>query len=484
MFCPKCGAKNVDGAKFCSSCGVPLTRGNVPANGTQPTGGWNGAPAGAGSQGFGGQQYAQPYGGSPTGPALGQAAQGFSPNTAMPPKRRPWVVPVAIAACLVVVAVILLRVVGVSVNGSSSSKGGVAVMDGLQVGPVSFGGVTMGNTASNYANGAPSVSDGTYDYFYTYSYSTGKGGICRAAKDGSGVKTILDRPSDMKGNYGQFSLDGDTLFYLSAENQEYLGKDIYSIHSVKTDGSDDREIYTLSYSSSDSSGVYRVYLYDSRLYVVTYSYNSDNSTTSYEILTMDEDGSNQRKAGSFTTTWGSPFVTKDRAYYYKMDFDSDSDHPTGMVYAQNLDGSDSQVIYSSRDSVMYVNSPYIVDGKIYAEENNSSTGKYSVVCIDADGSNASTVYSHDQDDESLSLAGVTHGCLYVFDYKYDDDDNVVERAPLDGSATTTIPGVSNFYYVTVNEAGDHLLAIGYSDNGTTTTYTIDFNGDILQSYVN
>ncbi len=24
MFCPKCGTKNVDGAKFCAACGAPL----------------------------------------------------------------------------------------------------------------------------------------------------------------------------------------------------------------------------------------------------------------------------------------------------------------------------------------------------------------------------------------------------------------------------------------------------------------------------
>ena len=29
MFCPKCGTKNVDGAKFCTGCGAPL--GPAPA---------------------------------------------------------------------------------------------------------------------------------------------------------------------------------------------------------------------------------------------------------------------------------------------------------------------------------------------------------------------------------------------------------------------------------------------------------------------
>ena len=27
MFCPKCGAEQPDGAKFCGSCGVPLQGG-------------------------------------------------------------------------------------------------------------------------------------------------------------------------------------------------------------------------------------------------------------------------------------------------------------------------------------------------------------------------------------------------------------------------------------------------------------------------
>lgn len=36
MFCPKCGTKNVDGAKFCTGCGAPL--GPAPMTAATPTG--------------------------------------------------------------------------------------------------------------------------------------------------------------------------------------------------------------------------------------------------------------------------------------------------------------------------------------------------------------------------------------------------------------------------------------------------------------
>ena len=33
MFCPKCGAQNPDGAKFCGSCGAAISA-NAPAHAT------------------------------------------------------------------------------------------------------------------------------------------------------------------------------------------------------------------------------------------------------------------------------------------------------------------------------------------------------------------------------------------------------------------------------------------------------------------
>ncbi|QIA33763.1 zinc-ribbon domain-containing protein [Collinsella aerofaciens] len=30
MFCPACGTKNPDDARFCASCGKPLPQGGVP----------------------------------------------------------------------------------------------------------------------------------------------------------------------------------------------------------------------------------------------------------------------------------------------------------------------------------------------------------------------------------------------------------------------------------------------------------------------
>ncbi|WP_374041969.1 zinc ribbon domain-containing protein [uncultured Parolsenella sp.] len=34
MFCPKCGTKNEDEAKFCGSCGAPLSDPGISATGT------------------------------------------------------------------------------------------------------------------------------------------------------------------------------------------------------------------------------------------------------------------------------------------------------------------------------------------------------------------------------------------------------------------------------------------------------------------
>lgn len=53
MFCPKCGAKNEDGTKFCSSCGAPLSDPGIGAAGnTDTTGAAGGTSSSAANKGL------------------------------------------------------------------------------------------------------------------------------------------------------------------------------------------------------------------------------------------------------------------------------------------------------------------------------------------------------------------------------------------------------------------------------------------------
>jgi hypothetical protein len=458
MFCPRCGARNVDNARFCSSCGAPLGVRNIPPAGT-------GENPGTGA--WGGQQPVQPVPGA------------ASPAPARPRGRLRWVVPTVAAACLVVAAFVMLCVVGVSLNGGPSSRGGVAVMDAFQVGPVSFGGVRMGNTASNYANGAMAVSDGTYDYFF----SAEKGGICRAAKDGSGVNVIVPRPDIPPYTVSGFSLDEDTLFYKVTQDNVDSDGVVDTIRAVKTNGGDDHEVCSFKHEHGYfiTGGVY---LYDGRLYALDLANVTDDLTYSYDVWTMDEDGSNKSKIGTFSTVAGTyaPFLTKDKMYFCQTE---NGDHGHGSVYVQDLDGSDRQQLYTSSTGTLY-GTPLVVDGKIYVDGHDYDNEKYQVIRMNADGSDASTIYTHDAaETDTTYIEAVTHGSAYVF-CRNGEDDGTVARVPLDGSPTTeaSVPGSNLLEWI--YEAGDHLVVMrgnSYLVFDDIAIYTTDFDGNKLQDYV-
>ena len=112
MFCPKCGTKNVDGAKFCQKCGQPLTQssatGTQPIPSANPTTQVNGQMPNAGS--FGTNSAMPPY-----TPAAGTGTMG----TAVKPKSKAPVF--AIIGAIAVAAVLL--VVFLVVPAISSSNG-------------------------------------------------------------------------------------------------------------------------------------------------------------------------------------------------------------------------------------------------------------------------------------------------------------------------------------------------------------------------
>lgn len=103
MFCPKCGAQNPDGAKFCKGCGAPL----------------------------GGRPAAAPYAGAPTpgaAPTPGMPAaapvSGAAPTPAMGPRLK-----ARVPAIVAVVAIAAVLVVGLA-----TSWFGLAENDGLKAG--------------------------------------------------------------------------------------------------------------------------------------------------------------------------------------------------------------------------------------------------------------------------------------------------------------------------------------------------------------
>lgn len=112
MFCPKCGTKNADGAKFCQKCGQPLkqsgTAGIQSIPDTNPS-----------AQANGPMTNAESFGASPTVPPYTPAAEAGPMGTAVKPKSK---VPVFAIIGTIAVAAVLL-VVFLVVPTISSSNG-------------------------------------------------------------------------------------------------------------------------------------------------------------------------------------------------------------------------------------------------------------------------------------------------------------------------------------------------------------------------
>lgn len=460
MFCPNCGAKNRDGAKFCVECGAPLSRKADQAVATAPTDAREVPIASSAATD------AQP------------TMQSTPPRTGGKSKR--WIIPAVIVAALAAAALAIVQVVGVSVDGGPSSKGAVAVTGGTRIGSLTFGGTPMGNTASNYASGGLSVSDDSYDYFY----SSIQGGICRAAKDGSSVDVISEREPGWNGWASHFSLDGSTLFY---ENDDYsTNSTTYSVHAVNADGSNDRTIYSISSASNAGSTIEDVYLYDHMVYVLVSTLDSDTMRTTFGIWAMNEDGSNQHQAGGYTSDSGGgiPFLAKDKVYFCHTPPSSDGSSTNGEVYVQNYDGSETRKLYTSDVGNMY-GTPFVVDNTIYVEEANNAQGIFNVVAMGLDGSDPHTVFSSTTANTWYNLVAVMHGCLYISHTDYDALVGSITRAPLDGGDTSEIT-LGQEYNLFMDDAGDHLLAIGIGDDmgsmGVGVT-SFDFEGNKLHDYV-
>ncbi|MGN0055330.1 MAG: DUF5050 domain-containing protein [Atopobiaceae bacterium] len=339
------------------------------------------------------------------------------------------------------------------------------------MGNVTIGGTQMGNTPSNYAIGGYAVSDKDYDYFYSIT----RGGICRAKNDGSSTQVIVPGVSDGSRLYGNFSLDGGRLFY--TENGYDDGTEI---HSVGTDGSDNHVLASFS-GGSGQENLSAMYLYDQKLYVLTNVSDGSASKLTYTVRTMDEDGSNQQKVGSFQTE-GSPtvFLTKDKAFYTYSSSSNYGDTSTitpGKVYSVNLDGSNVTQVYQCAVGMPY--SLVVQDDKVYVGESNYQTNQVALVQMDLDGSNSKVIST-----QGSYVEAIADGVVYVGVADESEDMRTIKISLSDGSAST-LPSTSGYYYSQFYCAGDHLVEYEAGDGGYmgVSVCSVDYDGNKLHDYV-
>ena len=349
MFCPQCGSKLADGAKFCPSCGAPVAAAAPPAA---------------------------------TPPA--QASVPTPPPAQPRRSKAPLViggVAVLVVAALVALAVLVLPHL---MGGSSWER-------------------LANNDCLNYMAGT--ATDGEKIYFY----STKAGGICSSPKDGSSAQLIY--PIDANTSYvAGFAVDGGRIYFCVSD---YMGDDTRNreVHSIKTDGTDDKILLTEPVEQEDQySSLDQLLVYDNTIYMATFygGASSGGDKGHVTISTMGVDGSNWQERCRINDNLisGSLLMGHDTIYYA----DGTS------ISSVSLDGEDYRSIYVTQGE--WIRSLAVEDGRLFFNEGGGGTASIATVAVD--GTDHQTIYTF-PGRSSGSLRAVHDGTVYFESYTLDYD---------------------------------------------------------------
>ena len=345
-----------------------------------------------------------------------------------------------------------------------------------------------------YADSMLGMAVDGQDYFF----SAAKNGFCRIAKDGADPERILwvDCTKADEDVVWNFSRDGERLFFCWAHDF-YLDeggggmRGSCDVCSIKLDGSDRKTVFA---PGADGSRRYAhlAYVFDHRLYVVVENGGSSNAT--YEILAMDEDGSNQQTIGAirnYSPRWIT--LTKDKVYFVcnKSTGNTSSPKSTGTLYSQNLDGSDVRELYTNEWGDIGV--PMVSDGCVCFTEGGDFRGEdgSAVITIALEDGCALSVY-HATGSEGVTLRAVAAGKAYIEVKKLGEltEPSKYRFVPVGGKFTTDIPLPEGYYHAEFADAGDHLIVMGsglMENTGVPNTGTyvcaVSYDGKLLKEYV-
>ena len=483
MFCPICGTNNRDDARFCTNCGFDFSK---MQNAGQQPGLTQAAPS---------PQTAQTYAPGARQPVQGNGAVPYVPLTNVPPMQTapapkksskkvwPYVLVGGLGAAAVVAAVLFVsgtvplpaflggstqtaQTQGASTAGSDTSSASQAAAT-LQV----------GNSSSAYAGGGLVATDGSYDYFMA------DGSIYRAACTGSDTSnpSIIVQASSSTESMSNLNIDGDRIYYMKS-NGSTSDSATYVLCSAKKDGSDAQELYTLPTSGSSNTMINAVYLCNQKLYIVTYPFTTDaTADVTYSVTEVDESG-NVIGTSSYKADPSSSATMADGRIFYTYR-PAGSNGTTGYIYSQNLDGSDSKVVYTKGN--MAIAGTIVADsGKVYFLEystQNLSAG-YQLAEVGEDGSDYATIsVSGVSLASTTSLVGAAKGAVYLLDWS--DTTPVLASVSEDGGTAekTTLPKVLG--WGAISTIGDHLLLDDYDSAGSGTLIArYDLNGSQLFKY--
>ena len=359
---------------------------------------------------------------------------------------------------------------------------------GLHLYDLPFG-ITLGSVSSNSSNDAEVsnivqsgyvTSDGeTAYYVYAPNSFIGKSkdshpGIYACKLDGTGKRQIIAVDQNVWIN--RLSESDGTLVFLEKTTAD--GSDTYSVHTAKTDGSDDTSIYDAP-AGTEIGGVY---VYGKDVYMVL----SDASGIS--VWQTSIDGSQQATQTAALDVDPSQLnnvtVTGDKQILY-MKATKDGSLPTYTVCIQSLTGDGYTEIYSDSQNLVGWVRPS--GNRVYFSVVDRNTNTVTVMSAKTDGSDQKTLYTSDEGCEDR--IGAIDGSNYLLTYVKDDAVQTV-KIPLDGSnaETLSVPATAaqstiGKTYIVYNLDGKPAI-FGATSDGTTNTenlYVMNLDGTDAKS---
>lgn len=433
MFCPKCGFQVADGAKFCPKCGyqIPETSQDV-SHQSQPE---------------------------------------SSPTYQVKPQRKFPLIPVAIGGVLVVaiVAVVVLGVMGIGPVAGFFSGGTGAVSEEP--------GHTQGNYTANISVGyGYGVSDGEYDYFLSYQ----AGGVCRAKWNDDNPQAELIYPLEMDQNSYSYATSlniDDGWLYLCEFSYDYSGDgdETQQIVRMRTDGSEPETVYEFDMDDDEdvTYSISSLYIFDGKLYVLGSKYLRDTTKNVYQVIRMNEDGSDVEELGEVQVDGYAYFVLTPTRMYYAVGRNNSSSTSQTMstIYAQDLDGSNLSVVYESK--VGAISALTYKDGRLYFTESNSNVNYQQFVSVAEDGSDVKQLYES-KPGKNAYVGMYSDDSMYLIVYEnengYAEFPSYLEAVPLSGEGETTridLPDPDGAFNISLLYAGDHMIVLnGGGDVGS------------------
>lgn len=506
MFCPKCGKKNVDGAKFCSFCGAELpavvvqepapaedaAKESAPAADTQveasaavedllaDTGA---ARTGAADTSAAPTAAEEPIADSGAGSAMtassASAVTGtrvVAPGDVHAPRKRSKL-PVALA----VVAVVAVAVIALA----------VFVLPGV------FGSIFGGDSndvdeqanAASLSYGLASSADG-WDYFYCVTRQA----IVRA-KPGSELEDVLVVPDDPTLTYEapkfyvtSIAADGDLVYYVA---QSFNNTSPYTqLRCVSGDGKGDHLVLDLTNQSSDDGAytmVRGLYAYDGRAYLVLNEGSYDADISTMRVVSIGASGEEEpRTECTLDDSYDSVIVTPEKIYYVQNTYNSSAQNYTS-IYMANLDGSDtSRVFMGEGESVSDL---ALANGKIVGCFYNTVANAQNVRVIDPETGEDETLYAG-RTDEWIRMLAVSDDTVYLENgtvEQYDITSWDLMTVPLSGGDATTLATDIDYYNPTAAVVNGHLLVLengqDISSSGARAQARDLESGEVIEEYL-